>query len=420
MLTPNHEYREKTLRKLGQISNNYNKVSKLEQNIPYSKIKNMNLDLLGSIIQGESPSAAASLSEKITYWSYTRMIGGNATIGPSEQLIKQTLNELNHLELDEAVQAISIMMKISRNVIENPSIPHKFLPQVTLSDLNQVGLSADIVKSIPTSINSILLSLANNNFCAVNLIASNIHVAEKTVIIEDYPSAHHYPFLSGKVIKIKNEEKFVALLFMRFQVFAASDTKIFPDYLESFTQNIESIVDFANKDQIKTQINNFGLIDDNDLWDYYNNTIKDEFTFKTSGFEYKSIEKDEFNKIRLNPKSVVSVSTTGIFNLDIPKYFNQPLRITIVESMQNVIFDDIYSLFSQIVPEMIEEVTMVNLILPGSITNIDSNRTFGVYFGSGTVTINKIALDGLYGQVFIANADSLSLQIEEGHLIWYS
>lgn len=427
----NHDQREKVLRKLGQMTDKYEVVGRIEQNIPFHKLRNLNFDLLGEIIRGD-PIKDSTVEEKLTRWSYTRLFMGEGIVTASDKDIFETFfwmdlyRETSDLDDNSIYQAMSIMLKVSTEIIisvlNKTEIPNRPLTSITLKEMAHRGLSTDVIKTVPIHFVSIISQLVNNNFCCVVLTASNIKVLEKIVIVDDLPMSKYFAIFKGAVVRIRPEQRYVASLFMKFQIFLATDYKIFFESLDTFIENMENILEFVNQPSVRAILPNqeAEFLDDEMLNEIYYVPVSSTGEAVSTSY-VKTIELEEFSHKTISNNTKLSLSNFKVCNVDaalVSRIYTK--HMSVVESVQNSVLETIYSCISEYLPDQILEANSVHII-DDSFTINQTKTSFGVLIGdaSSVLTVNDVEVEVESGQLLIISSNNCKIEISSGVLVLY-
>lgn len=438
--------KEKYFNKLSQALDDYRGTTSIEQTIPYTKLRNMNMDLLVSVIKDTS-SDIKNASKVLTRMSYAELLAGNSKISINEGIVRDMWDSLGWLSRDERVHVMSIMLKISRdNIIKiietTPGIYLPFSParHITLTDLHNSGVGFDMVKGGQMQLSSTIEALLSTspNRCIVNvtLTSDNIHLSEKFMIENTSLVTYYNVILTGTVVEIDSRYSNIANLFMRFQLYASTGTVAYGDYINNFINMMETMLEFANMPQIKDKLdtlhrNKFGTplisdIDDDTLFQLYSSSIDNFGVIEQGSSTVSSLVNNDdwenYNVTRIDTHTWVAISQDQSFNFgDVWNINIEDKDMSIIESMQTSLLDNIYCVLSNVFPKYIDKLSNVHVKSCNNKLSLHHKEvTIGVYLGDETtMTINNSVFIVNGGTLIVLSSSNAEVSFEDGHYVWY-
>ena len=431
--------KEKFIKKIGHSIDNYNKARRIEQAIPYNHLRNMNVTLITNIVKNVK-TGKQGVKDNLLRMSYSDLIGGVRMLTVNEDVVMNTYKELGEKETNiEAVAHVcSLMYKMSREtiglIVSGDHVPLHVAKHITVADMYEARIELSVVNGAQSQLSMLLDGLVSSNMCHPLLIPSNVLVTEKNVIIEDTVVEQKQIIMSGVPVRIEPRYRRVANLYMRFQLFASSNTLVYSNMLEALTESMDDIIEFVNshselmtplfelyKDRNEGQRKPTLTFDDNDIFELFHHaplfaTVASSSMSRLNGLS-DDLDQDLVNMIRIGKSSWIAKTIEPMFNIE---WNPNPYTVSIVDSVQNSILEEIYITLQDKFPMYMDNLKRVTI---GSdpLTLVSQHETLGVYISADTTSmlVNGVMLNISHGDVVIVSSSNAVIKIEDGIYVWY-
>lgn len=432
------DLKKNILRRIAANINSDNKVGEIDQNFSYFKLKYMNIPSIIDIYNGK-PLPEGKIELKIARKSYEMLLENYNKINVPELFITNMMKSLEEIsqDLEYNMSVCSILLKTSRDQIykiikkeKGIYIPHVSRNYLTSYQIDKSYISGDQLGTLEAQFEQIVNKIVNKGLFFVDVGWNDIIYIENKLIVFDVLESVFTVAINSTVKPIPKDfsDYNLVKLFMKFQIFMTTNPPIFSDIGNIFIKEINNFINFLNIPGVKQYYKGLEntVITDVEFVKLFmeEQTENEEDTSKTKSLIITDYM-ERFNVTRVKKHYWSGISKESLLYIsrsDISQILDIPTNMTILESINISLLENVYNILSRNFEEIMDGVFNVHYGTSNDFYTISTQReSIGVYVGDEktVMTLDGKRFEVKPGHAIITNLDIVYVKFDDCNFVWY-